>query len=229
MKPTIKFGAVVALGSVLLLSGCNDNKQSVYGYTIDVTNLTTNQPLSPIAAVLHNSGYEGFALGSMASSDLERLAEAGDNTHFINSAKASSSVINAVSGSGIIAPGTAANITLQGKGSSPRLTLASMLVNTNDGFIGLESVDLSTLAINESLVVHARVYDAGTEANSETAATVPGPAGGGEGYNATRDDHDFIAVHAGVVSSDDGLATSVLTAAHRFDNPGARVVITRMQ
>ena len=98
-----------------------------------------------------------------------------------------------------------------------------MLVNTNDGFIGLNGVDISELGIDESLVLYARVYDAGTEANTETAATVPGQ--GGEGMNAARDDRDFIAV----VSQDDGLATSALDASHRFDNPAARIVITRIQ
>lgn len=116
---------------------------------------------------------------------------------------------------------------VQGIANQPRLTLATMLVNTNDAFVGLDGVDLSGLGRNESMVLHARVYDAGTEANSETAATIPGPAGGGEGYNAARDERDFIAVHRGVVSRDDGLATSALDASHRFDNPGARIVITR--
>jgi len=72
-------------------------------------------------------------------------------------------------------------------------------------------------------------YDAGTEANSETAATIPGPAAGGEGYNSTRDDRDTVGGHPGVISADDGLTGSALDASHRFDNPVARITITRLE
>jgi hypothetical protein len=73
------------------------------------------------------------------------------------------------------------------------------------------------------------VWDAGTEANDELAATIPGPAGGGEGFNADRNDDDRVAFHSGVISQDDGLASSALSANHRFLNPGAQLVITRIE
>jgi len=58
---------------------------------------------------------------------------------------------------------------------------------------------------------------------------VPGPAAGGEGFNVTRDDLvDRVTVHAGVVTRDDGLSTSALDVSHRFDNPVARIVVTRI-
>lgn len=72
-------------------------------------------------------------------------------------------------------------------------------------------------------------YDAGTEANTEAAAHIPGPAGGGEGFNVARDDiADRVAIHSGVVSQDDGFAASDLTGQHRFDNPVAQVRIERI-
>ena len=71
-------------------------------------------------------------------------------------------------------------------------------------------------------------YDAGTEANSESAGTVP--AQGGEGFNAVRDDSKgAVRLHSGVVSADDGLSTSSLKSINRFDNPTAKVVIKRIQ
>ena len=73
------------------------------------------------------------------------------------------------------------------------------------------------------------VLDAGTEANSEAAGTIPGPADGGEGYNAERDDADLVSFHPGVVSADDGLMMSALTSAHRFDNPAVKLSITRVE
>lgn len=229
MKRTILIGTLAA--PLLLLQGClhNEDDATARIFSVEVTNLTHNQPLSPAAAVLHTNGYDGFSLGAMAHNDLELLAEGGDNSDFLATAESHNKVLDSAGGSGAIAPGASANLQVQGFASQPRLTLATMLVNTNDAFVGLDGVALGELARNDAITLHARVYDAGTEANSESAATIPGPAGGGEGYNAGRDDRDFIAIHPGVVSQDDGLATSALDASHRFDNPGARIVITRTQ
>ena len=229
MKRSIKFGAIAAaLGSALLLQGCNDdNNTASRMFNVEVSNLSNHQPFAPVAAVLHKSGYNGFELGAMASTGLEMLAEAGAPDAFIAEADSDSNVLNTASGTGVISPGGNETIKVQGNSTQPRLSLAGMLVNTNDGFIGLNDVDISELAIGESVVLHARVYDAGTEANSEAASDVPGQ--GGEGMHAARDDRDFIAVHPGVVSMDDGLTTSALDASHRFDNPAARIVITRTQ
>jgi len=75
----------------------------------------------------------------------------------------------------------------------------------------------------------ANVYDAGTEINNEAPGTIPGPADGGEGFNADRSDNvNLVRGHGGVVSSADGLASSVLDQSHRFDNPAVMVTITRI-
>ena len=88
---------------------------------------------------------------------------------------------------------------------------------------------MSSLAVNESLSRTSFSYDAGTEANSEAAGTIPGPADSGEGFNEMRDDINRVAMHPGVVTQDDGLASSVLTSQYKFDNPVAQIVITRTQ
>ena len=109
------------------------------------------------------------------------------------------------------------------------LSLATMLVNTNDAFTGVNSTDLSGLAVGETVSMRAIAYDAGTEADSEGPGTIPGPADGGEGFNAARDDEaDRVSMHPGVLSAADGLATSVLTEQHRFDNSVASISITRV-
>ena len=104
-----------------------------------------------------------------------------------------------------------------------------MLVNTNDAITGINGVDISALAAGDSITLRSIAYDAGTEANTEAAAHIPGPAVGGEGFNAARDDlADRVAMHTGVVSQDDGKAGSALTGQHRFDNPVAAVRIERI-
>jgi len=191
-------------------------------FSVKVINLTNNQPFSPITGLLHGSSYQPYSLGTSASSALETLAESGDNSAFLSNAN----VDNSAAGSGILAPGANETIMLESDDDKIRLSLLTMLVNTNDGFAAIEGVDISGLEKNESLMLHAKVYDAGTEANSEAAADVPGQMG--EGFNMTRDDRDFVSVHSGIVSMEDGLTTSALDSSHRFDNPGAKVIITRI-
>ena len=50
------------------------------------------------------------------------------------------------------------------------MSFASMLVSTNDAFIGSNAFDLS-----KSRTVYLNAYDSGTEANSEHCAYIPGP------------------------------------------------------
>ncbi len=223
---------LVAMG--LGISACSDADTMHDGatpevtpkYEITVTNLTAGQPMAPAIVALHNSDYALYTLGEEASVALEMLAEGGDNSQLLAEADATTNVDEAKSLGGLLKPGKTLSITLEG--NDDYLSLAGMLVNTNDGFVGLRSYHVTHLAVGEVEKVDLATYDAGTEANSETGVTVP--AQGGEGFNATRDDaNTLVRAHAGVISKDDGLSTSALTVINRFDNPTAMVVIKRVQ
>lgn len=232
--------ALQLLGSAILvstLSGCfnngSDNKAVVipppppvpmeYSYDITVTNLTYAQPLSPAGIVLHADSTM-WQVGEMASNALEKLAESGDNSELLSDASA----LATKSADGVLIPGNSVTVSISTTDENAKyLTLATMLVNTNDAFSGLTGVDLSNFTVDMSKSWRLPVLDAGTEANSELEGTIPGPADGGTGYDMARDDIDVITLHSGVVSQDDGLSTSVLTQAHKFDNPAVKVTITR--
>jgi hypothetical protein len=220
--------ALAIASPLLLLAGCpNDSMKA--SYEVRLTNLTNNQPLSPLVAVLHGSAYHAWRDGAPSSTALEMLAEGGDGGALVTAARSNTAVADTDMGTAPIAPGETEELSVTAKDSSQRrITLATMLVNTNDGFTGVDGLDVSMLKRHESMTVFVRALDAGTEANTEDAATIPGPAAGGEGFNATRDDVDFVTGHAGVVTQDDGLSTSVLDVSYRFDNPVARIVITRV-
>jgi len=218
------------IGAVFLFGGCgnSDGKTPMATYAVTVTNLTNNQPLSPLAVVLHGTGYTGWALGTPASDGLEKLAEGGDPQPFLDEAVKQPSLMAVATGTGIITPGGGETVTLTAAHSSDlKITVATMLVNTNDGFTGIGSLNIGALSHGESLTVFAPVYDGGTEENTETAASIPGPAGGGEGYNPARETRDFVAIHSGVVTADDGLTASALDESHRFMTPAAVIVVTR--
>ncbi|RVU83608.1 hypothetical protein EOL70_15980 [Leucothrix sargassi] len=199
-------------------------------FQITVTNLTANQPLSPLAVIAHTSGYHAFTEGSPASVGLEILAEGGANGDLLAEAESATQYLDSNSGTGPIGPGGSSTVEVSvTEGSSTYLSVVSMLVNTNDAFTAADNYNVGDLALNESRTMSLPVWDAGTELNSEEAGTIPGPAAGGEGYNAERDDiADFVSIHRGVISSDDGLADSVLNESHRFDNPAARLTVTRI-
>ncbi|MDO6446144.1 spondin domain-containing protein [Colwellia sp. 1_MG-2023] len=238
MKRSINNIAFVSLLPLALLSGCNDNDSSpmeveevvipepvVYSYEVTVSNLTYGQPLSPVAVVLHDEG-QFWQIGESASVALEVLAESGDNSSFLME----ENVLAGQSGTGIIMPGMSETIEVSLTDNEPALlSLATMLVNTNDAFTGINAITLTNLPVGESISLTTRSYDAGTEKNSELISTIPGPAssGAGEGFNEIRDDLDMVGMHAGVVSVDDGLSTSVLTQAHKFDNPTLHITINR--
>lgn len=227
----------------LLLAGCgdsdNDSKMKMveepdptptpvtYTYEVTITNLTLAQPMSPIAVLLHDEG-QIWQVGAAASDELEALAESGDNEGVLGLSVALASR----GGAGMLMPGMAETISVDITNMMPmKLSMATMLVNTNDAFTGLNAVDITNLAVGESISLMTVSYDAGTEKNTESMASIPGPAsdGAGEGFNAERDDVNFVAMHPGVVTQDDGLSTSVLMQDHRFDNPTLKVEISRTQ
>lgn len=223
------------------LSAChdssNDDAPAMAKYEVSFINLTAGQPLSPMALVAHDSQYMAFETGKAASIAVERIAEGGDNSMLLADAMANSShVWQAKSGSGIVAPGKMETLMLEipvAQASNLRLSLLSMLANTNDGFVALNGQSISDLQNGQSTSFDLPAFDAGTEANTETADTVLGPAATGgkrEGFNPARDDlNNSISLHPGVISKDDGLASSVLTQLHRWDNPAARINIRRVQ
>jgi hypothetical protein len=200
-------------------------------FDVTVTNLTNAQPLSPVAVVAHQSGYRMFTVGSPSTTGFEEMAEGGDNTALLAEADADPAVTASASGAAPIPPAGSETITIEllnAERLGLQLSVSTMLVNTNDAITGVASVAVETMNIGDSVSFRGVAYDAGTEANSEAAVDIPGPAGGGEGFNAVRDDRaDQISMHAGVVSGDDGFATSDLTEQHRFDNPVAGIRITR--
>jgi hypothetical protein len=232
------FPVCTVLLTSLYITGCSSSSSSddddaddappAAHYDVTVINATNNQPLSPVAVVVHGAGYSAWTIGSAASTELEYIAEGGSNSELLASLTGEDAASG--SGTGAIGPGGSETISVNaGASTQTLLTVVSMLVNTNDAFTGLRSVDVSALASGDSMTLHAKVYDAGTELNSEAVGTLPGPADGGEGFNPARSDiNDIVTSHSGVVSADDGLGTSVLDQSHRFDNPAMTVTITRM-
>jgi len=194
-------------------------------FDVTVTNLTAAQSLSPVAVML-TGDMPAWQIGEPASEPLMTLAEGGDNAALLGL----DSVVASASSESPVAPGESSTVRVEvEEGQMMWLTVATMLVNTNDAFTGITSVSLADMAGGDELSFYPHTYDAGTEINSEMAGTIPGPADGGEGVSEGREGRDTVAVHSGVVSAQDGLTGSVLQAVHRFDNPAVHISVTRVE
>lgn len=220
--------------SMLSSSSASSSSTPVTKFSITVTNLTAGQPLSPTAVVLHTSNFKAFEVGMAASVELEKIAESGNADPFLADAATNTSIFASTKASNGIPPGMTATIMIEAQiadanTSMLRFTALSMLGNTNDGFTGLNGIDISKIAIGDSMVIDTISYDAGTEKNTESTVTVPGPAAEGEGFNPMRDDSpSTVAMHSGVLTKDDSNPDSALTSINRWDNPVARITITHL-
>lgn len=225
------YSPAMVLFTSLYLVGCSDSSTTpviapiLASYSVKVVNATNNQPLSPLAVIAHDTTYSAWSVGSAATVGLENLAEGGSNAELLASLTTEASA----SGTGIIGPGSNDTVNITSTSvDQTRISVVTMLVNTNDAFTGLDSIDVSALVSGNSMTVSTHVYDAGTELNDEAAGTIPGPADSGTGFNSARSDtSDEVRLHRGVITADDGLVTSVLNESHRFDNPAMIVTITR--
>lgn len=147
--------------------------------SITVENLAPQEGFffTPVYGAFHDGGFDLFDVGALASPEFERLAEDGDFS-FVRDARLAAfpnSQGFAVFGSaGPIAPGETVTLDVNINGASNRfLTLASMLIPSQDAFIGIDtSVELFD-ANGDFLGVFSRtfqpgdIYDAGTEDNTD--------------------------------------------------------------
>jgi len=206
-------------------------------YSVQITNLTNAQPMSPVAVILHTEGYNAFIDGEPASLAIEQMAEGGSNTDLLGEAQAASQHLVSGSTAGPVPPRSISDdvvLTLPSDQIDDlRLTLATMLVHTNDAFTAINASNITGLEVGETREFFTPTWDSGTEANDELGSAMPGPDFGGEGFNAARSDIiDRVHFHQGAVTSasvEFGLPTSNLVERHRFDNQTAKVIITRIE
>ena len=95
-----------------------------------------------------------------------------------------------------IAPGTSMSTTITLDGFHDHLSVAGMLVTTNDAFFGLDSV--TDMRHSDGRTFFAPVFDAGTEFNSEDCMYIPGPPCGNGGSHDPRADVGFVHFSNGI-------------------------------
>ncbi len=206
--------------------------------SIEVTNLTNAIYFTPLLVSVHDADTHMFQAGTAASPSLQAMAEGGDIS-FLDTDLSALGANNVVDpAGGLLAPGASASATLMAGGHNRHLSLAAMLLPTNDGFVGLDAIRIPRK--RGTYTYYLNGYDAGTEANDEIingggAPGTPGipadPGGnnGTGGSGVTGADHNTtVHVHRGIVGDTDatGGASDLNSVVHQWINPVAKVVIT---
>lgn len=173
----------------------------------------------------------------MASPELQMMAEGGDISGLSMMLTDNGADIVENPAEGLLAPTMSTTTTLDTTDGNMYLSLVTMLLPTNDGFVGLDSWMIPTEAGTYTMTLNA--YDAGTEANDEIvngggAPGVPGiPAapGGNAGTGAMgvtmEEENGYIHIHRGSLGDDDlsGGKSDLDNTVHRWLNPVARITV----
>jgi hypothetical protein len=254
---TIKLLAVSGATAALILAfaipaASHDGEEDgdeLRTYRITLVNLTDGQPFSPPVAATHDRSMRMFRVGGFASDELAAIAQGGDEVPMFNLFNGSDEVTDAVD---VGRPLTTVGKVVDPDGSGPmppfvdtatfeitaergdRLSLATMLICTNDGFLGLDAVRLPRTGAEAFLI---NGYDAGRENNTQLSQHIvdpcsalgPGPLPGDPDGNLDTGAvltnppmriHHHPNIQAGV--------GELSHAAHGWRDPVAVVVVSRI-
>ena len=210
-------------------------------YQVTLENKTDGQPFSPPVAATHrrNAINAMFEDGWLASPELEAIAEDGNQSLMVALLAQSRKITQVVDvGIPLTPQGTAVGdfsdtVTFDIYARpGDRISLAGMLICTNDGLVGLNSAKLPRYG---STHYWLNGYDAGTEDNTELsgdivdACSALGPVTLNGDPNGNVNDavdtwpHQAITHHPGVQGAGD------LLAAHNWDGAVAKLTITRVE
>ena len=232
-------GTLSIVGMTLLLLvpdlAMSDNGNT---YKVTITNLTSGQAFTPPVLLTHSDKTGIFTLGEAASSEIQAIAENGNNMPLLATLGVDVEVHEAVEGMAPLVPannpgGTAfdssATFMINTRGKAKFLSFASMLICTNDGFTGLDTVRLP----KKKMTVFSVAYDARTEMNTEDFADMVPPCQGLIGVSSGDDgtgmtdpmlaEDGVIIPHVGIIGGDD-----LLPGVHGWSDPVAKIVIERM-
>lgn len=209
-------------------------------FSVEITNLTRGSYFTPLIIAAHPAENRLFTSGQPASLSLQAMAEGGDISGLASdlAGLSATTVENPVQG--LLGPGASVSVDLNTDASpdNTNLSVLSMILPSNDGFIGLNGVNIPDEP--GTYIFNVNAYDSGTEGNDEVVGSgepgqpgypAPGPVGeasGSGGTGVTTTEEGFVHIHRNVIGDTDpnGGVSDIDATVHRWLNPVARVVIT---
>ena len=232
--------AIVAMLAVVSVAGIPESSAAkTKMYEVTITNLTPGQPITPPLLVTHAKDAGFFTVGEMANNGIQQLAENGNPEPLVEMLQGKSGIVDIVQGTVPLIPANdpgntglshSETFVVSSEGNMRYLSFASMLVCTNDGFAGIDSVKLPI----KQMTIYAEAYDARTEINTEDFADMVPPCQGAIGV--TSDDEGtgasnpaiaedgIIIPHPGIMGEED-----LLEKVHAWGNPVVKIDIVRMK
>ncbi|MCF6251823.1 MAG: spondin domain-containing protein [Methylococcaceae bacterium] len=189
-------------------------------YEVTITNLSRGQIISPVFAFTHNGSESLFTHGEPASPELAALAQDADSNGLMSLFSASSATHEIVLGTAVIKPGNSETLTIHSNHDMKYISLAAMLVSSNDAFIAINKLKLPS----RSMMVTIPAYDAGSEVNDENCDYIPGPPCGNANKASDKKPEGFVHIHSGI----HGIADLDPTE-YDWRNPVAKISIRRVK
>lgn len=211
-------------------------------YRVTVANRTGGQPFTPPAVAAHRPSVEVFSVGDPAARPVREVAENGNLGPLVELVEGTDAIRASAVGDAPLVPSDdpgdtglpyTATLAFAADASATHLSFVSMLIGTNDGFAGLDTVPLPE-RVNASRSYHAASYDAGTEENTEEFRDMVPPADSLMGVESSRSgttSPDPRTVTDGVITPHPGIAGTgdLDPAIYGWDDPVALVQVERLE
>lgn len=229
-------GKLLTLSALMALSPLAMAQQ----LEVTVTNITHGIHYTPLVIAAHDDSVALFSLGEAASPELQAMAEGGDISGLATVLNGASADVVENPAACLLAPAMSTTASMDTADGNMYLSIAGMMLPTNDGFVALNSWPIPTEA--GTYTVYLNAYDAGTEANDEIingggASGTPGipvaPGGdGGTGATGvtTEESNETVHIHRGALGDDNptGGVSDLDNKVHRWLNPVAKVTVVVM-
>ncbi len=229
--------ALVLMSTAVVVAD-DDPPEHLMTFSVTIQNLVSGQPLSPPIVATHKSDFKMFRVGRDASTELELIARDGNQMPMYDLLTDSRHVYDVVDVGVPLTPGGSSvggftdsvTFLIQGR-EGDKMSLASMLICTNDGFVGLDRVKLPKKG-SSVFIVHP--YDAGVEDNTEMSTDIVdacsalgplvlnGDPNGNENGAVDTIPRGVITAHGGVLGIGD------LGSVHQIPAGAVKVTVTRV-
>lgn len=232
--------AVAAAGlSGLVLAPAAFGRQ----YEVTIKNLTSGQPLTPPVVATHRGKHRVFDVGQPASVGVREIAENGNSAPLLAFLEADpfnriSDFTESAAGPLVpaSAPGAATfddevTLTLKSRKRARRISFVSMLICTNDGLTGADSLKLPR-RVGKARGKRTDAYDAHTEVNTEDYADIVPPCqdliGDSSGEPGTGVSNPALA-EGGVIAHHEGImgGSDLDPGLHGWTDPVAKIHVQR--
>ena len=190
--------------AAIAIVGSSLDRNSASGQATDfqltVRNITARQPISPPIVVVHDSNAVLLPSSAGRLAGLEAFAESGSQPELMESLRGRSGVKDVLRFGGILDPNSQQTLLRVSAEPGDHISVLGMLMCTND------AIALGTIIVPQDGSPgygSGTVWDAGTEDNEESRATVPCLDGDGVSNLDTADGEGSITRHPGLLGTVD--------------------------